>query len=73
MFEKILIVPESGAKKPVIMFIRVDFPAPLGPKRAISSPLWAQRLRLLTAFILPKDLFKFCISKEAFTAESLLQ
>ncbi len=31
-------VPEVGARKPVIIFIVVDLPAPLGPRNPSTSP-----------------------------------
>lgn len=45
-----LIVPLSGYKIPVNIFIVVDFPAPLGPINAKISPLSTVKLILLTAF-----------------------
>ena len=31
-------VPEVGARKPVIIFIVVDLPAPFGPRKPSTSP-----------------------------------
>ena len=37
-------IPESAAKKPVIIFIIVDFPAPFGPKKPTNSPFFIEKL-----------------------------
>ena len=42
-----------GARLPVIIFIVVDLPAPLGPSRPIISPLRSDKDTSLTAILLP--------------------
>ena len=46
--------PESGARRPTTMFIVVDLPAPLGPKRPKTSPAATEKLTSSTATRLPK-------------------
>ena len=40
-----LAVPEVGARKPVSIFIVVDFPAPFGPRNPSTSPAPTSKLR----------------------------
>lgn len=42
-----------GARLPVIIFIIVDLPAPLGPSRPTISPLRSDKDTSLTAILLP--------------------
>ena len=51
----IFIVPLVGVKKPVIIFIEVDLPAPFGPRKPKTSPLFTESEILSTAFIEPND------------------
>ena len=44
-----------GVKKPVIIFIEVDLPAPFGPRKPNTSPLFTESEILSTAFIAPND------------------
>src|SRR5919108_4274941 len=46
--------PESGSRNPVIIFIVVDFPAPLGPRNPSTSPRITFSETPSTALILPK-------------------
>jgi hypothetical protein len=39
VWPQMLMLPESAEKKPVIIFMVVDFPAPLGPKNPTISGL----------------------------------
>src|SRR6185295_1225499 len=55
-------VPASGRRKPVIIFIVVDLPAPLGPRKPRTSPLATLRLRSWTATTAPKRLVSPAIS-----------
>ena len=45
----IKISPLSGSKKPVSIFIVVDFPAPFGPRKPTTSPLETDKSILSTA------------------------
>src|SRR5579859_3423072 len=47
-------VPELGARKPVIIFMVVDLPAPLGPRKPNTSPRFTERETSSTARIGPK-------------------
>ena len=47
---KILMLPPVGARYPASMFIRVDLPAPFGPKRAMIWPEYVVNDMLSTAF-----------------------
>src|ERR1051326_2024225 len=52
-------VPELGARKPVIIFMVVDFPAPLGPRKPSTSPRLTARETSSTARIGPKCLVRW--------------
>ena len=45
--------PESAVNRPDSSWNKVDFPAPLGPSKAMNSPPWARRLTPSTARICP--------------------
>src|SRR5579859_5649194 len=47
-------VPDVGASRPVSILTVVDFPAPLGPRKAQMEPAGMSRFRLLTAVKSPK-------------------
>src|SRR5438270_11373547 len=49
-------VPEVGASRPQTILIVVVLPAPLGPRKANSSPPRTSRSRSSTARLLPKTL-----------------
>src|SRR5437870_12851118 len=51
----ILIVPVSGFKRPTRSFRVVDFPAPLGPRRAYLSPHGMVKEASSSATALPYD------------------
>ena len=51
----IVTVPAVGVRKPVIIFIEVDFPAPFGPRKPKTSPLFTEREILSTALSGPND------------------
>ena len=55
----IKILPLVGSIKPVSIFIVVDLPAPLGPKRPIISPSFISKEILSTATKLPYFLQTF--------------
>ena len=40
--------PSLGDRKPTIIFIVVDFPAPFGPKKPKTSPIFAEKVTLST-------------------------
>ena len=64
-FKSILFIkmsPLSGSRKPVSIFIVVDFPAPFGPRKPTTSPLCTLKLILSTATNSPNDFFKFFAS-----------
>ncbi len=42
-------VPEVGVRKPVTIFMVVDFPAPFGPRKPSTSPRWTWKETLSTA------------------------
>jgi hypothetical protein len=48
--------PEVGGKKPVSIFIVVDFPAPFGPRKPRTSPLETVKERSSTAVKPPNSL-----------------
>src|SRR2546426_2650059 len=52
-------VPEVGFKSPTRVFISVDLPDPLGPRRPLTSPAATDRLRSLTARIDPYAFLKW--------------
>src|SRR6266849_2770172 len=45
--------PAVGRSNPTIIFMVVDFPAPLGPRKPKNSPRWTVRLSWLTATFCP--------------------
>ena len=45
--------PVVGAMNPVMIFIVVVLPAPLGPRKPTISPFLTEKLRFLTAVIAP--------------------
>src|SRR5690606_126830 len=57
-----LAVPEVGARKPVSIFMVVDLPAPLGPRKPSTSPGWTWNDRSSTAVCCAKRLVRFLIS-----------
>ena len=50
---QILTLPLLGAKLPVNIFMVVDLPAPLGPRKPSTWPLLKLKLTLLTASLPP--------------------
>src|SRR6516225_4771975 len=70
-------VPAVGARKPVIIFIVVDLPAPLGPRKPSTSPRGTVKEMSSTAFSGPKCLARCRISSIALPsvqiAETLYQ
>src|SRR5947209_6998282 len=58
-------VPEVGARKPVIIFIVVDLPAPLGPRNPSTSPRGTVNEMSSTALSGPKCLTRCRISSIA--------
>src|SRR5215472_1889561 len=58
-------VPPVGARKPVIIFIVVDLPAPLGPRNPSTSPRGTVKEMSSTAFSGPKCLTRCRISSIA--------
>ena len=50
-----LTLPPSGVRMPVSIFIVVDFPAPLGPTKAVICPSGISKETLSTAVL--KDFF----------------
>src|SRR5919197_2445625 len=57
--------PESGSRKPVIIFIVVDFPAPLGPRNPSTSPRITFSETPSTALMLPKLFLSASVSINA--------
>src|SRR6056297_2703198 len=55
-------VPPEGARKPVIIFIVVDFPAPFGPRKPSTSPFATEKVMPRTAWIGPNDLARLSTS-----------
>ena len=55
------ISPLSAFSKPAIIRSSVVLPLPLGPKSAVSSPLFISKFTFLSATKSPKFLFKFDI------------
>src|ERR1041385_746440 len=55
-------VPEVGARKPVIIFMVVDLPAPLGPRKPSTSPRLTENETLSTARIGPNLLVRLRIA-----------
>jgi hypothetical protein len=53
------ISPSVGGRRVEMMDIVVDLPAPLGPRRPNTSPLFTSKLMPSTAAIFPKFLYKF--------------
>ena len=51
-------LPASGSRKPVIIFMVVDLPAPLGPRKPSTSPRTTSSDMPSTATISPKRLRK---------------
>src|SRR6516162_661388 len=70
-------VPLVGARKPVIIFIVVDLPAPFGPRKPSTSPRGTVKEMSSTAFNGPKCLTRCRISSIALPsvqiAETLYQ
>src|SRR5271169_3502086 len=70
-------VPAVGARKPVIIFIVVDLPAPFGPRKPSTSPRGTVKEMSSTAFSGPKCLTRCRISSMALSsvqiAETLYQ
>src|SRR6516162_8735595 len=70
-------VPLVGARKPVIIFIVVDLPAPFGPRKPSTSPRGTVKEMSSTAFSGPKCLTRCRISSIALSslqiAETLYQ
>src|SRR5688572_23104770 len=54
--------PPLGCRKPVSIFMVVDFPAPLGPRKPSTVPGSTRKLTPSTAVIGPKCLERFLIS-----------
>ena len=52
-------LPHVGGMKHVIIFINVDFPAPLGPNNPTISPSLMEKLTWSSAFWLPYILVMF--------------
>ena len=50
--------PLVGSRKPVIIFMVVDLPAPLGPRKPNTSPRRTEKETLRTAWMGPKRLSK---------------
>jgi hypothetical protein len=46
-------LPESGASRPKIRRIVVDFPEPFGPRNPVTTPGCTLKLRSLTAVFSP--------------------
>src|SRR5271165_3943799 len=59
---QMIAVPEVGATKPVIIFIVVDLPAPLGPRKPKTSPRATANDTSSTALSAPKCLTRCWIS-----------
>src|SRR4051794_31985411 len=55
-------VPAVGARKPVIIFIVVDFPAPFGPRKPRTSPFPTVKLTSSTAVNGPNFFVRWRIS-----------
>src|SRR5271165_2277735 len=74
---QIIAVPAVGARKPVIIFIVVDLPAPFGPRKPSTSPRGTVKEMSSTAFSGPKCLTRCRISSIALSsvqiAETLYQ
>ena len=66
----VLIVPESGASSPRSIFMRVDFPAPLGPRTAILSPLSTLKEKSFMRHFPPRLFETFSPSKTIFPESS---
>ena len=49
-------VPDVGVRKPVIIFMVVDLPAPFGPRKPRTSPFATEKEMSSTARIGPKCL-----------------
>src|SRR6516164_985719 len=58
-------VPAVGARKPVIIFIVVDLPAPFGPRKPSTSPRGTMKEMSSTALSGPKCLTRCRISSIA--------
>src|SRR6266852_4789228 len=58
-------VPAVGARKPVIIFIVVDLPAPFGPRKPSTSPRGTVKEMSSTALSAPKYLARCRISSIA--------
>src|SRR4051812_8110132 len=61
-------LPEVGDKNPVSIFIVVDLPAPLGPRKPSTSPRATEKLMSSTARRGPKSLVRCWISIMEFPA-----
>ncbi|MNP26653.1 hypothetical protein D3C76_1195160 [compost metagenome] len=66
---KMLALPEVGARKPVSIFMVVDLPAPLGPRKPRTSPGATRKDRLSTAVCCAKRLVRLVISIMAYSPE----
>ena len=62
--------PESAGRKPVTIFIVVDFPAPFGPRNPSTSPRRTEKLIPATASIGPKCLTRFSIRTSSLISRS---
>src|ERR1700757_1600332 len=65
LYPQIIAVPAVGARKPVIIFIVVDLPAPLGPRKPSTSPTGTVNEMSSTALSGPKCLTRCRISSIA--------
>ena len=55
-------VPDVGGRKPVIIRMVVDFPAPFGPRKPSTSPSLTEKDTPFTAGKSPKFFFRFLTS-----------
>ena len=55
-------VPAVGGRKPVIIRMVVDFPAPFGPRKPRTSPAATEKDTPFTAWNEPKSFFRFFTS-----------
>ena len=63
--------PAVGGRKPVIIFMVVDLPAPLGPRKPSTVPRSTEKLTPSTAVKAPKRFTRWSISIIAMTGLSL--
>src|SRR6516162_9272208 len=66
-------VPAVGARKPVIIFIVVDLPAPFGPRKPSTSPRATVKEMSSTAFSAPKCLTRCRISSIALPSDQIAE